>query len=116
MTETPQKNEQLFATVIDRKIAVTRPTDAQMMLVGRMQRQLGRMADGDLGVLELVGKMMDIIDSLVLSSDDREWLEDQIVARNVEMKDLLPLIDPEDANAKPAKKPRAVRSPVPPRR
>jgi hypothetical protein len=86
------KVKSYMVNVADHMIEMWRPTDAQLMLIGRIGRKLNKLSDGTpeegTAALLLVGQLLDIIESMIVKPEDRELVEELITDREVELSHL----------------------------
>lgn len=92
-----------YATMKDRRILVKNINTAQSMLLGGMFRQLNdnRTVDDYLG---LFGKLMRLVESLVAVPEDLVWLENGILAGELDVQDFAAIFLPHGEEEAPAKK------------
>lgn len=80
-----------------RMVKVRPPKDLQMMMLGRVARRLEAAGDIDpfdpddvasMGLMKTAAQALDIIESLIVEQNDRDWLEQGIINGTVAMADL----------------------------
>lgn len=86
-----------------RNIVVKRPTDAQFLLLARETRLAQKEATDRGRRLEAIGRVFDILESVVISPDDKDFLMEQTVAGDLELADLTTFLSAfnEDEDEKP---------------
>jgi hypothetical protein len=107
------------ATIGGRQVVVRKPTQSQFAIIDRLERIADRAErkgqalseddeDGKFALfreaLSMQGKALDILISLAVDDDDREWLEDQVLTGKLDLPDFTVLIQafiPADAERKP---------------
>jgi hypothetical protein len=98
-------------TILDRDIEVTQPTGTQLALLareyGNLKRLLGSNDEGaGLKVAHSLRNVLNIMEKLIKEQVDREFLEDEMIAGNLELDALIPMLSEvfkvEQAPAKPA--------------
>lgn len=112
MTQADPGEETRIVPVGERSIVVRRVTPAQRVLLMRITRNLrrgvGDESEGaDIRVMENTAKILDIIESAVVQQTDRDYMEDLIIERKLDLKEMVGFVtvfDREDAEeAKPAR-------------
>jgi hypothetical protein len=79
-------------TVRGRDIQVRQLTDAQLLLLSRDGR-LAQREDADRGLrMAAVGRLFDVLESLVQSPEDKQFLLDLVVQGELELSDLTPFL------------------------
>lgn len=92
-----------YAMMKDRRILVKNINTAQSMLLGGMFRQLNdNRTIGD--YLGLFGKLMRLVESLVAVPEDLVWLENGILAGELDVQDFAAIFLPHGEEEAPAKK------------
>lgn len=100
-------------TIGGREILFKPPTDAQLLMVGRLTRTSRQFAEAKeeeldrvqiTGGVEKMSMILDIIDSMVVSPVDRDWLEEQIINGSLDLQELVGALDGGEEPAKPVKK------------
>jgi hypothetical protein len=93
--------ETFVRTIGEREIEFRPPTDAQMLVIGRMIKVVEGIDENDVtqvsGSVQKVSRVLDIIDYMVVDPADRDWLEDRIVAGELVMSQLTEVFDVEPA-------------------
>lgn len=111
-------NRETFTFAVKgRTIAFYMPIDGQILMLQRFRAQLAGAkdySDEDKGrlVLSVQMKTLNVIDSLFVSPDDRNWVEEQMIAGKVTIIDLMPILSggksavivADDADVTPKKK------------
>jgi uncharacterized protein YacL len=101
MATSSSDTETFVRTIGEREIEFRPPTDAQMLVIGRMMKVVQGIDENDItqvtGSVQKVSRVLDIIDSMVVDPADRGWLEDQIVAGKLVMNQLTEVFDVEPA-------------------
>lgn len=111
------KRETFTFDVQDRTITFYMPIDGQILMLQRFRAQLAGAkdySDEDKGrlVLSVQMKTLNVIDSLFVNPDDRDWVEEQMIAGKVTILDLMPILSggksavkiDDDADVVPKKK------------
>lgn len=91
------------------------PSTGQLILLQRFRMQLKGIANNDAGyslIMSVSMKTLNVIDSLFLDPDDRDWTEEQLIAGKLEVNELMPILaggnatvgTPDDADPAPKKK------------
>ena len=75
-----------------RSIVVRELKDAQLILMAREARKLQRSDVANADKITSVGYMFDILESAVVQEEDRKYLIDLVVAGDLELKELLPIV------------------------
>lgn len=75
-----------------RDITVRRLVDTQVVLLAREGRLLQKSTIMDERKLVAMGRVFDILESAVISEEDREYLLDLTVARELELDDMLQIV------------------------
>jgi hypothetical protein len=89
--EDPGKKTQIIE-ILGRQIVVTTLNETQLMLIAR---EAGRLSRGNLegrDAMMSVARIMDLLEKTVVQPEDRQWLTDQMVEGNLELKDLMPAL------------------------
>lgn len=74
----------------DRIIDFTQPTEAQAVMLARF----AGVAERNPGTAVFaIARIFDVIDALVVESGDRAWLEDELIAGNVEISEFIAVLD-----------------------
>ena len=86
-------------TIKGREIDVVAPTDVQFMLMGREAQRVQRALKNDTiskeqipNMLNSMATVLDILETRVVSEEDREYLIDLMKAGDLEIHDLSPII------------------------
>lgn len=90
-----QPSQEQFGVYAGRNIALKKLTDLQLMLMARETEKLRRndSEDADSGWrVTSAARIMDLLDSVVLNDDDREFLLKETVAGRFDLPDALELI------------------------
>lgn len=114
--------EAITAVIAGRTLTLRQPTAAQTLLLHRATRATRSTFDAfeasqDEGSrnnlaskgLVAAGGILDVLERLVVSGDDRDWLSEQILEGTVDLNDLLVIIqalntEPDEPEKKPTKK------------
>lgn len=75
-----------------RTITFHLPTDAQILVIGRLLRIAETNGEDEAklaGTVFQLSKVLDILDSMVVEAEDRDWLEQLILAGKVNMSELV---------------------------
>lgn len=92
-----------------RGILVKNINEAQSMVLGGILRSIEKGASDDT-IFSMFGKLMRLLESLIVRDDDREWLEDEILAGNVLLSDFAAIFSRVASTGEPKKaKPRRAR-------
>jgi hypothetical protein len=75
-----------------RNIDVRELTDAQLLLMSRDVRLAQREGVDKKERVGAIGRMFDILESVVVSPDDKEYLLDLVVKGNLELADMTPVL------------------------
>lgn len=97
-----QPSQEQFAVFADRKIQLKKMTDLQLMLMARETDKLRRGTEDKLGS---VAKIMDLLESVVVTEDDREFLMQETIAGRFDLPEALELmkaVQVDQAQSKPA--------------
>ncbi len=120
---TDDEKQNFPRTIGGREIWFKPPTDAQVLMMSRMQR-IGRQISSHENIdpgdeqarkqlfdgVDRLSKILDIVDSMVISPTDRDFLEDGIVKGTIGLPDLVSAIrGPEQEEGNRAQKRAAVR-------
>lgn len=95
--------EVLPATVKGREIPIRQLNETQMMLFVREANILGSTRHDQRRKLGAIGAMMDILESVVVDADDKEWLLSLAGNGELELKDLMEIAVPKVTAETPAK-------------
>lgn len=111
------KRETFVFDVQGKTIEFYMPIDGQILMLQRFRAQLtgaSKFSDEDKArlVLSVQMKTLNVIDSLFVDTDDRDWVEDQMIQGKVTILDLMPILSggrsaakpDDDANVAPKKK------------
>jgi len=90
-----------------KRIVFNQPTEGQIAVMARGARRAKRGSGQD--ALAAVGLILDVIDALVASPDDRNWLEDGLLDTSLDLDDFLAVLGginavEDDEDVKPVKK------------
>lgn len=90
-----------------RLVMIREINDAQRMILSSMLRQL-KSNPGQDAVVSIFAKLFNLINHLIISDEDRQWLEDEILAGNLDIDDFAVIFQPASTPVEPAaaKKPR----------
>lgn len=75
-----------YTTVKDRRILIKDINEAQSMVLGGYMRQINGKVDWD-KVMGIFGKLMLLLENLIVDPKDMEWLEEQIMLDNIGVAD-----------------------------
>lgn len=89
--EDPGK-ETRIVDVKGRNVVVRQLTDAQYLLLARESRLAMKESDDSLRRVTAIGRVFDILESVVIQGEDKEYLLDLTVAGDLELKDLMSFI------------------------
>lgn len=81
------------AVVKGRDIEIKLPNEIQLMM---FQRLFNRVQSESLDVMERmnsVGRILDVVESLIVSPADRGWVVDLMIDGNLDLADLTPLLN-----------------------
>jgi len=89
-----------------RDITVKQLNDAQLLLLGREARLASKESTDGARRLDAVGRVFDLLESVVIGQDDRDYLMDITVKGDLKLKDLMGFItafsdEEEDQEQKP---------------
>jgi hypothetical protein len=105
MTNPDEGRETRIVSVRDRTIVVRRLIDTQLMLLAREAKVLQR---DDIGMdrkMNGIDRMFRILESAIAQESDREYLEDLMVAGELDLNELLSFVtafgDKDEAEQKP---------------
>jgi hypothetical protein len=105
-------------TLAGRDVKFQPPTDAQFMVVHRILDRAQKQAEDsgenrvDMKMVGQVAKILDVLDSMVVEAADRDFLEEAILDRRVDFKDLFDAFSTATKNGDPEAKPAAKRAPA----
>jgi hypothetical protein len=102
MAEDPGRETRLVE-VRDRQVVVRMPEEAQLMLLARESRLLQREGVDSARKVAGAARLFDVLESMVVQDEDREWLSDLIAAGEVDLKELtgfMAAFKPEDEKPK----------------
>lgn len=71
-----------------RDIEFRLPSDAQLLVLGRLLRLTERMGEDEgkiAGSVHQLSKVLDIIDSMIINEEDRSWVEDRILEGTLDL-------------------------------
>lgn len=99
--------DSFIRNVGEREIEFRPPSDGQLLILARMLRKMEGLAenwdDDDPEApakirisITNASKLLDVIDSMVVKEADRDWLEQQILARELDLADLMSTLQPEN--------------------
>jgi len=96
-----------YATIKSRHVLIKDINEAQSMVLGGYLRQINGVVDYDL-VMGIFGKLMLLLDNLVVDPADMAWMEEQILLGEIGIADFAAVFHSHTAETKPvaAKKPR----------
>ena len=100
--EDPGK-ETRIVDVKGRNVVVRQLTDAQYLLLARESRLAIREGDDSPRRVAAIGRLFDILESVVVQQEDKDYLLDLTVAGDLELKDLMSFVTvfSEEEAAKP---------------
>jgi hypothetical protein len=98
--------ETRIVDVKGRNIVVRQLTDAQLLLLGREARLAAKNETEGERRLAAVGRIFDILESVVIQEEDRDYLMDLTVKGDLELKDLMDFVT---AFGEPDQKPKVRR-------
>jgi len=114
--EDPGQEKTRSVDVKGRSVEVQQLLDAQLLLLSREARLASReTTEGDRRVVA-VGRIFDLLESVMVSDEDKEYLIDLIVARNLELGDLRGFITAFSDEDEPEEKPKVRRGRPPAKR
>lgn len=99
-------------TIGGREILFRPPTQAQLLIVGRLVRTSRQFVDTDdkemdrvqiQGGVEKMSMILDVIDSMVINPADRDFLEQQMIAGKLDLGELMEAFDTGEDEGEPAK-------------
>jgi hypothetical protein len=108
-------------TISGREIEFHRPTDAQILMVGRLlrvSRGFTDMKEDEVdreqiqGGVERMSMILDIIDSMVVNPSDRDWLETGIINGKLDLEQLMGALNEEQEPANRAQRRATARKPT----
>lgn len=91
-------DETFSRTIAGREIQFHKPTDAQVLMIGRLlrtSRAFTGKKEGELdseqvrGGVERMSMILDIVDSMVVDPADRDWLEARIIDGTLDLDELM---------------------------
>lgn len=91
-------------TIAGREIQFRPPTDAQLLVVGRLMRTGRQFVESEpenmdkvqiQGGVERMSIILDVIDSMIISPADRAYLEEQLVSGQLDLEELMAAFDTE---------------------
>lgn len=90
----PEKNETFEATIADRAMEVRIPTETQILLMGRAAKRSEGAAKAEQykDAIYFMADALDIVDSLIVSDDDRLYLAGLMATGKLEVEEVLDLI------------------------
>lgn len=102
-------------TALGRLMWFKPPSTGQLILLQRFRMQLKGIVNNDNGynlIMSVSMKTLNVIDSLFLDPDDRDWVEGQVIAGKLEVNELMPILaggnasveTPDDVAPAPKKK------------
>lgn len=96
-----------YAEIKGRRILIKDINEAQSMVLGGFLRQIGSTVDFDL-IMGIFGKLMLLLDNLIVDKADMAWLEERILVGEVSVEDFAAVFHSHTTEPKPvaAKKPR----------
>jgi hypothetical protein len=88
----PAKSGTRFVPIKGRKVEVQQLLDVQLVLIAREGRLLQK--DNIEGSRKFVAmsRILDVLESAVVSEDDREYLIELMTGRSLQLADLLPIV------------------------
>lgn len=104
MTETTDLSTETRSVPIGgRDITVQMLTDAQLLLLGRETKELQSGPGDATRKVKAVTRIYNILETAIVDDDDREYITDLVVERQVQMKDLMAFINAfkDEAEKKP---------------
>lgn len=96
-----------YVIIKDHKMLVKEINEAQSMVLGGYLRQMRGTVDFD-KITDIFGKLMQLIENLIPSKEDMDWLESEILDGRIEVADFAEIFHSHTTTTKPvaAKKPR----------
>lgn len=96
-----------YATIKDRHILIKDINEAQSMVLGGYLRQITGAVNFEL-IMGIFGKLMLLLDNLVVNKEDMAWLEERILMDEIGVADFAAVFHSHTTEPKPvaAKKPR----------
>lgn len=96
-----------YAEIKGRRVLIKDINEAQSMVLGGFLRQIGGTVDFD-QVMAIFGKLMLLLDNLIVDKADMAWLEERILVGEIAIEDFAAVFHSHTTETKPvaAKKPR----------
>lgn len=92
MTQPDPGTETRLVTLKERTLVIKRLTDAQYALLARESQILQRDGIDNARKVKGAARMFDVLESMVVQEDDRDFLTDQIAAGDVTLGDLMDFV------------------------
>ena len=105
--EVPAPPGHYYATVKGRRILIKDINEAQSMVLGGFLRQINNPVDFE-QIMGIFGKLMLLLDNLVVDRNDMAWLEERILVGEIAVADFAAVFHSHTVKTEPApaKKPR----------